>query len=70
MCDGISDGLAELTSLVIQYRRRFVTNYCIASLHSLTSFLGIRISLYNAVTEDQTDQVVAYMDDFLAEAKA
>lgn len=54
----------------MQYRRRFVTNYCIASLHSLTSFLGIRISLYNAVTEDQTDQVVAYMDDFLAEAKA
>lgn len=54
----------------MQYRRRFVANYSIASLHSLTSFLGIRISLYNAVTEDQTDQVVAYMDDFLAEAKA
>ncbi|KAJ7489831.1 pyridoxal phosphate-dependent transferase [Mycena galericulata] len=28
---------------------------------------GIRISLYNAVTEEQTDALVAYMKDFLAQ---
>jgi phosphoserine aminotransferase len=29
--------------------------------------LGIRVSLYNAVTEEQTDTLVAYMKDFLAQ---
>lgn len=28
---------------------------------------GIRISLYNAITEEQTDQLVTYIRDFLAE---
>lgn len=40
--------------------------YC----HSLCSnahhfHLGIRISLYNAITEEHTDQLVAYIDEFL-----
>lgn len=36
----------------------------------LTRFLiGIRISLYNAVTEEQTDQVIKYIDEFIAHAK-
>ncbi|KZP24819.1 phosphoserine aminotransferase [Athelia psychrophila] len=30
---------------------------------------GIRISLYNAVTEEQTDELVAYMEEFIASAE-
>ncbi|KZP12514.1 phosphoserine aminotransferase [Athelia psychrophila] len=30
---------------------------------------GIRISLYNAVTEEETDQLVAYMEEFIASAE-
>jgi len=28
---------------------------------------GIRVSLYNAVTEEQTDAIVAFMKSFLAQ---
>lgn len=34
------------------------------SLSELTPLPGIRASLYNAITEDQVDQLVAYMDEF------
>lgn len=37
------------------------------SLKGHRSVGGIRVSLYNAITEEQTDQLVAYIRDFLAE---
>ena len=31
--------------------------------------LGIRVSLYNAITEQDVDKLVAYMTQFMAEAE-
>lgn len=31
------------------------------------TFIGIRISLYNAITEEQTDKLVAYIREFVAQ---
>lgn len=28
-------------------------------------FTGVRVSLYNAITEEQTDQLVGYIDEFV-----
>lgn len=34
----------------------------------LTLHLGVRVSLYNAVTEQEVDKLIAYMTRFLAES--
>ncbi len=34
----------------------------------LTPLLGVRVSLYNAVTEQEVDKLIAYMTRFLAES--
>ncbi|KAK1232283.1 Phosphoserine transaminase [Marasmius sp. AFHP31] len=39
------------------------------SLKGHRSVGGIRVSLYNAITEEQTDKLVAYMKKFIAEAQ-
>lgn len=44
-----------------------------ASAHTRSSYLyrrsvgGIRVSLYNAISEEQTDQLVSYIREFLTE---
>jgi len=39
------------------------------SLKGHRSVGGIRVSLYNAITEEQTDRLVAYVDEFLLSEK-
>jgi hypothetical protein len=36
----------------------------------ILSCTGIRVSLYNAVTEEQTDKLVAYMREFVEQEAA
>ena len=38
------------------------------AFHALTDHLpGIRVSLYNAITEEETDKLIEYMQSFIEE---
>ena len=40
---------------------------CLSSDIATHCALGIRVSLYNAVTEEETDKLVSYMKEFIAQ---
>lgn len=53
----------------LQIGRRYVL-FCKGQQYGRTNnsvLAGIRVSLYNAVTEEQTDKLVAFMNEFIAE---